>query len=157
MKMKAIVCVDNNWGIGKDGSLLLRIPDDMKRFRAMTLGKTVVCGRNTVATFPNGKPLKGRENLILSDRNEPGTIGSIDELMSVISDKDEVFVIGGAMTYRELLPYCDGVYVTRVDAAFEADAWFPNLDEMPEWRKMERGEPRQYNGITYWYELYGRL
>lgn len=159
--MKAIVCVDENWAIGREGKLLFRISEDLKRFKHLTMGKGVILGRKTLETFPGGRPLAGRENLILSrDRSfqvPGGTVyGSIEALLEGI--RGETWVIGGETVYRELLGYCDEVYVTKVQAACpDADAWFPNLDKLPEWRVAEESENREEKGLVFRYVTYERI
>ena len=122
--MNAIVAVDRNWAIGKGGDQLIYIPADLKRFKALTMGHPVILGRKTLATFPGGRPLKGRRNLILSR-----TPGFAPEGAEVYPDLDslleqapeDAFVIGGATVYEALLHRCDTVYVTRIDGEWEAD------------------------------------
>ena len=134
--MKAIVHVDKNWGIGRGNSLMFRLPADMKFFKDTTTGNTVVMGANTLRSFPGGRPLKDRLNIVLSSTlNEvPGALVAKDEneLFKLIVEKSEgeVYVIGGARVYELLLPYCDSVLVTKVDAAGDADAFFPDLDRL---------------------------
>ena len=130
--MIAIVNVTPDWGIGKDGRLLVAVKDDLKRFRQLTQGKTVVLGRKTLATFPEGKPLKNRRNLILSSKPDFTVEGAevcrnIEEVLEKVKDtpKDEVFLIGGASVYRQLLPYCERAYVTKTFLDTEADSFSP--------------------------------
>ena len=154
--MKLIVAVDENWAIGKDDKLLVSIPDDMRFFRETTTGHVVVMGRNTLDSFPGGRPLKNRVNIVLNaghDDKPEGTITVMDleELKEVLKayDSEEVFVIGGGTVYRLLLSWCDTAYITKVHAAYEADTWFPNLDEDPDWHLAEQGEEKEYEGLTY--------
>ena len=135
--INAIVCVDNNWGIGKRNGLLFDIKADMKYFRENTLNKIVVCGLNTLLSFPGSKPLKNRSTIVLCpedyERHDCYCIHNFDEMIKLLkelSKTQEVFVIGGAMLYKSMLPYYDRVYVTHVDALdSEATAFFPNLVE----------------------------
>jgi dihydrofolate reductase len=137
--IKAIVAVDKKWGIGKNNDPLFHLPEDMKFFRATTLGKVVVMGSNTLLSFPGGNPLKNRTNVVLwpggEKREDCIIVGSIDELKDVLKayKDEEIFVIGGAMFYRTMLPYCESVLVTKVDADGEAQVFFENLDEMDNW------------------------
>ena len=138
--MNMIVAADKNWAIGKNNQLLVSIPADMKMFREQTTGKVVVMGRKTLETFPGGLPLKNRLNIVLTRNRKlqvPGAVivHSVDELLERIKDypEDDVYCIGGDSIYRQLLPYCRKAFVTRIDFAYEADTFFPNLDEMPEW------------------------
>ena len=136
-----IVAVDNNWAIGSKNELLIRIPNDHKHFREETTGKVVVLGRKTLETFPQGMPLKNRINIILSkDPNyqvkDAIVVHSIEELLEELKkyDEENIYIIGGESIYRQMLPYCDVAHVTKIDHAYEADAYFPDLDSDPEWR-----------------------
>ena len=161
--LKIIVAVDANWAIGLKGKLLISIPNDHKIFRKETMGKTVVLGRKTLATFPQGLPLDGRNNIILSSQSDytvrnAQVAHSTDELLEMIKkyDTDDVYVIGGASVYQELLPYCDTCIVTRIDRVYDADCYFPNLDEMPEWEMTEESEEQVYFDTTYTFQTYSR-
>ncbi len=143
--MTLIAAVDLNWGIGYRGELLCRVRADLKNFRDATLGKAVILGSRTLATFPGGKPLKNRRNIVLSRR--PGfspegaeTVRSLDELLALPGIGDAV-VIGGESVYRQLLPFCDTALITCFDHAFPSDAFLPNLDRDPEWVLVSEGEP----------------
>jgi|LSQX01.3.fsa_nt_gb dihydrofolate reductase len=161
--MKAIVVVDKNWGIGKDGKLLAHIPGDLKYFKEKTLGKVVVMGRTTLESLPGGEPLKERINLVLSRKlcNKDGctVLSSIDNLFEELEnyDLDDVFVIGGESIYKELLDHCGTIYVTKVFEEFEADKFFPNLDESDEWQLVYESEPCTENGISYKFTEYRRV
>lgn len=161
--MNAIVNVDKNWGIGNKGELLISIPADMKMFREETTGNAIVLGRKTMETFPGGKPLPNRDNIVLSRKSDlkiPGAtvVHDISELMEVLKryDSNRVYVVGGETIYEQLLPYCDTVHVTKVDRAYEADAHFPNLDQMPEWEITAAGEEQSYFDTTYRFIKYTR-
>ena len=154
--MQAIVCVSENWGVGRDGRLLFHISADLKRFRALTTGKTVVYGSRTLKTFPNGKPLPNRRNVILT-RSETPIEGAelahtADEARALL-DGDAI-VVGGASVYTLLLPYCDRVLVTKVFDAPEADSYFPNLDAHPDWRVASESEVMEENGLKFRYVDY---
>ena len=159
--MIAIVAVDKNWGIGKDGDQLIYIPEDLKRFKNFTTGNTIVLGRKTVATFPGGKPLKNRRNLILS-RNpdyqpEGGEVyPSMEALLEQVTDTDNTYVVGGASVYNALIGACDRAYVTKIDAEYPADCWFPNLDEDPAWEAYEELEEMDHEGVKFRYVNYRR-
>ena len=132
--MKAIVAVDEKWGIGKNNDLLFSIPEDMKFFRSTTLNKTVVMGGNTLRSFPNGNPLKNRVNIVLSrsiERDDCEVVKSYEELFKVLKSRgdEEIFVIGGASVYKEMLCYCEEILVTKVYADGKAEVFFENLDE----------------------------
>lgn len=161
--MNLIVAVDKNWGIGKDGQLLVAIPADLKMFRQETSGKVVILGRKTLATFPNGLPLKNRTNIILTNNKDfqvkdAIVVHSIDELLEEVEKypSDQVYCIGGDSVYRQLLPYCDTAHVTKIDFAYEADRFFPNLDEMPEWEITAKSEEQTYFDLEYEFVKYER-
>lgn len=152
--MKAIVAVDKNWGIGKKNDLLFKLPLDMDYFRKTTLNKVVVMGSNTLKSFPNGKPLKNRINVVLypgsEKRDDCIIVDSIDELREVLKsyDTNDVFIIGGAMFYQTMLPYCSSVFVTKVDADGEAEVFYENLDELEGWECINSGTPINDNGYV---------
>lgn len=155
--MQAIVAVDQNNAIGYRGGMLFHLPEDLKYFARMTRGKTLVMGRATLQSFPNGKPLPGRPHIVLSrDKNfaVPGTavVHSLRELREAIANyaPDQVFLVGGGQLYGLLIDCCDTAYVTRVRAeAKEADCRFPNLDECPGWRLAEESGLIEDNGYVY--------
>ena len=158
--MKVIVAVDQNWAIGKDGDQLCYLKEDLKRFRELTQGHAVILGRKTLATFPGGRPLKGRDNLILS-RNpdfaaEGGTVFHDLSTLLAVAPADS-FVIGGESVYKALLPYCDTVYVTKIAHAFPADTFFPNLDADPAWEVTQEDPPLEQDGLRYRYVTYRRV
>lgn len=158
--MRAIVVVDKNWGIGKKNDLLFRLPADMKHFRETTEGKTVVMGSNTLLSFPGGKPLKNRTNIVLwpggEEREGCTVVHSLQELFAEIKKypEDDVFVVGGAMLYRTLLPYCDEVIATKVDADGGVEVFFENLDALENWSMVSAGEPVETNGHTIRFTVY---
>ena len=159
--MNAIVVVSRNWGIGKDGNLLFRLPEDLKRFRRLTEGGTVIMGRRTLESLPKGQPLPNRENIILSghtDLEVPGAtvLHSFDAAVAAVGGQENVFVIGGGSVYARLLPYCHRAFVTRVDADADADTYFPNLDRHPDWEVAHTSDPIEDNGYTYRYVEYIR-
>lgn len=162
--MIAIVNVDRNWAIGNKGKLLVSIPNDMKMFRAETTGKVVVLGRKTLATFPQGAPLKNRTNIILTrDENftaqDAVVVHSVDELLEEVKKypPENVYVIGGDSIYKQLLPYCDTAIVTKLDHAFEADAHFPNLEADPAWKMTGESEEQTYFSIEYTFQRWERV
>lgn len=156
--MNVIVAADQNWAIGKDGDQLVYILADLQRFKSLTLGHPVILGRKTLATFPGGRPLKGRRNLILSHNPEFSPQGAevfsnLDALLSVAPE--DSFVLGGASVYQVLLDRCDTAYVTKIGQSFpEADCWFPNLDERPEWCAVEEGPELEEAGLPFRYVTY---
>ncbi len=157
--MNLIVAVDQNWAIGKDGDQLIYIPEDLKRFKALTTGHPVILGRKTLATFPGGRPLKGRDNLILSAT--PGyqvegakVYPSLDALLE--EAPEDAFVIGGESVYRALLPHCSTAYITKIHADFPADRYFPDLDQDPDWVISEESAPLEHEGTSFHYVTYIR-
>lgn len=156
--MYAVVCVSENWGIGRDGQLLFHISADLKRFRQLTTGKTVILGRKTLATFPGGRPLPNRRSIVLThaaaDIAGAEVAHSVEEAAAMAGD--DAVVIGGTSVYRELLPYCDRVYVTVVDAAPDADSFFPDLDASPDWMAVHESETFEENGLRFRYIDYIR-
>ena len=158
--MKAILHADKEWGIGKANGLMFSIPADMKFFRETTTGNVVVMGSNTLKSFPGGRPLKNRTNIVLwpggEKRDDCTVVGSLDELFAEIKkyDSDKVFVIGGAMMYKTLLPYCDEVLVTRVEAVGGADAYFENLDNNPDFKLVYCSQPQETNGYIIRFTTY---
>lgn len=157
--MIAIVAVDKNWGIGKDGEQLIYIPEDLKRFKAFTTGNTIILGRKTMYTFPGSKPLKGRRNLILSRTPDFAPEGAevfpgLDELMEHVTDPDNTYVVGGASVYHTMIGQCDRAYVTKIDTEYPADCWFPNLDEDPNWVIESEGEWMEHEGVRFRYVNY---
>lgn len=161
--MNMIVAVDSHWGIGCRNQLLVTIPNDHKMFRQMTTGKIVVLGRKTLETFPQGLPLKNRTNIILSRNekyqvNDAMIVHNLEELLKELEQypTEDVFIIGGESIYRMMLPYCDTVHVTRIDHEYEADAYFPNLDELPEWEITADSDEQTYFDIPYTFVKYER-
>lgn len=161
--MNLIVAVDENWAIGKDNKLLVSIPSDMKFFRQTTTGKVVVMGRKTLESFPNGLPLKNRTNIVLTRSRDYKVkdavmVHSVPELLAELEkyNSEVVYVIGGDSVYRELLPYCDTAHVTKISHAYEADAYFPNLDEMEEWEVTGESEEQTYFDLEYLFVRYER-
>ena len=157
--MYAIAAAALDWAIGKGGDQLCYIPADLKRFKALTTGHAVILGRRTLATFPGGRPLPGRRNLVLSRdpafRPEGAKVYPTLEALLAEAPED-AFVIGGGEVYRQLLDRCAAAYVTRLEADFPADTWFPDLDARPEWTRLRREGPFRHGGLTYWYDTYRR-
>jgi len=171
--MKMIVAVDNNWAIGNRGQLLVQIPNDQKHFRDETLGKVVVLGRKTLVTFPQGLPLPGRTNIILSSHPEFSlsptkaerefknaiVVHSIDELLEELNkyDQENIYIIGGESIYRQMLPYCNLVHVTKIDHRYEADRYFPDLDKEDSWQITAESDEWTYFDIAYQFIQYERI
>lgn len=156
--MDAIVAVYDDWGIGRDGDQPIALSADRRFFRNTTKGSTVIVGRKTLAAFPGGQPLPKRRNIVLSRQNI--TIDGVEiahspeEAVEISKTDETVFVIGGGTVYRQMLPMCDRAYITKVHVTPESDTWFPNLDEMPEWKMAEVIESGEENGIRYEMCLY---
>ncbi len=162
--MNLIVAVDKNWGIGKNNKLLVSIPSDMKFFRNETNGKVVVMGRKTLESFPNGMPLKNRTNIVLTrDQNyqvkDTIVVHDIPELLEELKKypDDQIYVIGGGKVYEELLPYCNVAHVTKIDFAFEADTYFPDLAKMEEWQITATSDEQTYFDLEYSFVKYERI
>lgn len=161
--MNIIAAVDRNWAIGKNGRLLVSIPNDQKRFREETIGKVVILGRRTLQTFPQGMPLQGRTNIILSKDKDyrvkgAAVVHSIEELLRELESypPEDVYCIGGESVYTQLLPYCDTAHITMIDRVYEADAHFPNLDRNPEWEITADSDEQTYFDIAYTFLKYER-
>ncbi len=162
--MNIIASADQNWAIGKDNQLLVRIPDDMKRFRQMTTGNVVVMGRKTLESFPNQAPLKDRVNIVMTrnmDYQPKGVVivHSVEELEKELEkyDTNDVFVIGGDSIYKQLLDMCDTAHITKIDYAYAADSYFPNLQEREDWQMVEESEEQTYFDVIYTYQTYKRV
>ena len=158
--MNLIVAVDQNWAIGKGGDQLVYISEDLKRFKALTTGHPVILGRKTLATFPGGRPLKGRRNLILSAT--PGYQVDGAEVFPNLNDllaqaPEDSFVIGGESVYRALLNHCHTAYVTKIHAEFPADRYFPDLDADESWTVSETSELMEQDGLKFQYVTYVRV
>ena len=165
--ISAIVAVDNNWGIGYKGDLLINIPEDLKRFKTLTTGNTVIMGKKTWESLPK-KPLPNRLNIIIDyttdlkgnyiDTN--AVIQNMESTTEMLKKEfnDEFFIIGGGSIYKQLLPYCDRVYVTKIYKDFEnVDTYFPNLDNQDTWISAPVGEISTYKDILYQYWVYDRI
>lgn len=159
--MNLIVNVTKNWGIGYRNQLLVSISRDLRRFRSLTEEKTVILGRKTLETFPGGRPLKNRINIIMSTNEHYAVEGaqvvhSREELKQALCGipEDDIFVIGGASVYEELLPYCRRAYVTMTEAELPADRYFPNLDELPDWEPEETSAFETEKGLRFRYRNY---
>ena len=150
-----IVAITKNNGIGKDNKLLCHIPGDLKRFRQITTGHTVIMGKNTFLSLPGG-PLKNRKNVVISDNHLDRfegcvTVFSIDEAIDQCEDKQENFVIGGASVYRQFLPLAATLYLTVVNKSFEADTFFPEINHV-EWCEISRIVPEENGTLDFHYE-----
>ncbi len=159
--MNLIVAIDKNNGIGKNGDLLCHLSADLKHFKEVTIGKTVVMGYNTLISLPKSAPLKNRRNIVLYEKDieieGAEVVHNLDELFALIKDipSDEVFVIGGAMVYNTLMPYCEKLFITHIDKAFDADR-FLNEIKADEWQVLDESEAMEEEGISFRYVTYGR-
>ncbi len=159
--MNLIVAVDKNWAIGNKNDLLVKIPADQRFFREETTGKVIIMGRKTLESFPQKKPLPNRTNIVISRKADykvdgATVVGSIEEALELVKDykSEDVFVIGGDSIYHQMLPYCYVAHITKINYAYEADTYFPNLDEMPEWKITEQSEEQTYYDLEYWFIKY---
>ena len=158
--MNIIVAVDEAWGIGCEGKLLASVPEDMRFFKETTQGKTVVMGRATLESLPGGRPLTNRRNIVMSRSasqiDGAEVCANTAQLFETLggNDSGEVFVIGGEMVYRLLLPHCKKAYVTKLFDTFPADKFMPNMDEMPEWVVVDSSEIKEHDGISYQFVVY---
>ena len=159
--MKLIAAIDRNNGIGKNGQLLTSIPNDMRFFRETTTGHVVVMGRKTLESFPGGKPLKNRVNIVMTRNpaySKEGVIivhntEELEKALRPYPDRSG-FVIGGESIYRELLDQCDTAYLTKIDHVYDADAFFPDIDAMPEWQCIYKSEEQTYFNLVYYFTEY---
>ena len=158
--MKTIVAVDNKWGIGKKNDLLFSIPEDMAFFRKTTMGKVCCMGYNTLLSFPGSKPLKNRTNIVLApadvQRDDCTVVHSLDELFAELKkyDSNEIYVIGGAMFYKTMLPYCDEYLITKVEADGGAEVFYENLDKIENMECIYVSDPIETNGYTIRFTTY---
>ena len=160
--IRAILHADKEWGIGKNNDMMFSLPKDMKFFRETTLGRVVVMGGNTLRSFPNAKPLKNRVNIVLSRgqvRDDCIIVPDFETLKKQMKDRknEDIYVIGGGVVYKELLPYCEEVLVTKVDAVGGAEVFFPNLDELAEFELVYESEPVDDDGLTIRFTTYKNL
>ena len=158
--MELIVAVYDDWGIGRDGTQPIALSADRKFFRETTRGAMVIAGRKTIGDFPGQKPLPGRVNIALT-RQEleiPGftVCHSPEEAVEMAKNAERCFVIGGGSIYRQMLPYCDTAYITKVHTTTESDTYFPNLDEDGQWYIAQTLQSGEENGISYEMLLYKR-
>lgn len=161
--MNMIAAVDSNWAIGNKNKLLISIPADMKMFRQETTGNVVVMGRKTLESFPNGRPLPNRTNIVLTKKldyevKDAIVVHSMDELMEELKkyDTESIYIIGGETIYRQLLPYADTCHITKIERTYEADAYFPNLDNDEEWEITAESDEQVYFDTTYSFVKYTR-
>ena len=161
--MHLIVAVDKNWAIGKNNKLMWSIPADMKYFRETTKGNIVIMGRKTLESFPQGQPLKNRVNIVITNNKvykvkDAVVVHSIEEAIEEAKKYEGTpYVIGGESIYRAMLPYCDTALITKIDHAFDADTYFPNLDEDEEWEMTKISEEQTCFDLEYYFTVYERV
>ena len=158
--MEAIVAVFSDWGIGSEGTQQIVLKADRAHFRALTAGAAVIVGRRTLGDFPGGRTLKGRENIVLTRQSIeiPGAVvvHGAAEALAEAAKRERVFVIGGASVYLEMFPHLDRIFVTKIDCAPHSDAFFPDLDNDPEWQIVDLGAPQEEDGLGYRFVTYER-
>ena len=158
--MELIVAVYDDWGIGRDGTQPVALKADRKFFRETTRGAMVIVGRRTIDDFPGKQPLPGRINVALTRTVSeiPGftVCSSPEEAVALAKTAERAMVIGGGSIYRQMLPFCDSAYITKVHTAPESDTFFPNLDEDPQWYLSEVLQSGEEDGVTYEMCLYKR-
>ena len=161
--MNMIVCADSRWGIGKKGELLVCIPADQRMFKEHTMGKVVLGGRKTMEGLPGKMPLYGRTNIVLTSQKDYSfgdavIVHSIEEALKEAENYEgDIYVIGGESIYRAMLPLCDTAFITKIQHAYDADTYFPNLDEDEEWRMTKISEEQTCFDLEYYFTVYERV
>lgn len=162
-KINIIAAVDKRWAIGYQNKLLISIPDDMKKFMQATTGGVCVMGKGTLMSLPAGKPLKNRVNIVLTHdssfkENGADIVHSVEEALERLSSYNgDVYIIGGESVYEQFLPYADEAYITYIDYKYQADRFFPNLDENEEWEMVDESEEQTYFNVEYYYRKYVKI
>ncbi len=160
--MNLIAAVDRNWAIGYQNKLLVSIPADMRFFRDETTNKVVIMGKKTLDTFPGGQPLKNRVNIVITKKDlkikDAIVVHSIEEALEAVKDykPEDIYIIGGASIYEQMLPYCTVAHITKIDYAYTADTYISNLDQMEDWILAEETEEHTYYDLTYTFCRYER-
>ena len=159
--MKLILAADEKWGIGRDGGLLCSIPGDLQYFRNRTKEKTVIMGRVTLESLPGSKGLPKRRNIVITRKPDyvaenAEVVGSIEEAMELAGTGDDVMIIGGSEIYKQFLPYCDTCYITKIYGDFNADRFFVDLDQDPDFQCIPLEDEIEENGIRYRFFEYRR-
>lgn len=164
IKLKMIVCVSENYGIGNKGNLLFSLPPDMKFFRETTMGKVVVMGRGTLDSFPGGKPLKNRTNVVLTrDKNfaREGAVAftSKEDVLEYLKqfNSDDIYILGGAQIYELMRDECDEALVTKVQKSAQCDAFFFDIDSDSEWSLSSESECMEHEGLKFTFCKYVRV
>ena len=158
--MEAIVAVFSDWGIGSKGTQQVVLKADRAHFRELTSGAAVLVGRKTMEDFPGGKPLKGRNNIVVTRQNVEiegaEVVHSTEEALLAASKCDRCLCIGGASIFRQFLPYTERIFITKIDLAPESDSYFPNLDEDPDWECTEQSPDMEEEGTVFRFCTYER-
>ena len=161
--MNLIVAVDRNWAIGYQNKLLVKIPADQRFFRGETIHKAVIMGRKTLESFPGGMPLKDRLNVVITSNPDyqvadAAIVSSIEKALELVKDykTEDIYIIGGESIYRQMLRLCDTAHVTKIDYAYDADTYFPNLDEMEDWHITGKSEEQTFHDLVYTFCRYER-
>ena len=159
--MELIVAVYDDWGIGKDGTQPIALSADRKFFRETTKGAMVIVGRKTLADFPGGRPLPNRVNVVLTRQDaeiaDVIVCHSPEEAVALAEKAERAMVIGGGSIYKQMLPYCDTAYITKVHVTPDSDTFFPNLDEDHVWKLEKILQSGEENGIGYEFCVYERV
>ena len=162
--MNLIAAVDNKWGIGYKNKLLISIPDDMKCFKEITMGKVCVMGRKTLESLPGGRPLSGRVNIVLTSdttykKSDVIVVNSVEAALEKLKEYDtnDVFIIGGESIYEQFMPYIDTAYITYIDYAYQADKHLTNLDKLSQWKLVKESEEQTYFDVEYYYRKYTKI
>lgn len=166
--MILIFAVDENWGIGLEGRMLIEIKEDLKRFKRITHGNIVVMGRKTLKAIPGEKPLEGRINIIVTRQRDFKRDGfyvlndlkDLHKLLDEINPRNEkkVFITGGGSIASQLLPLCNKAYITKILKDFHhIDTYVPNLDILPHWKKLSESPIHSHGDIKYKYVDYVRI
>lgn len=162
--MNLIAAVDNKWGIGYKNKLLISIPDDMKCFKEITMGKVCVMGRKTLESLPGGRPLSCRVNIVLTSdttykKSDVIVVNSVEAALEKLKEYDtnDVFIIGGESIYEQFMPYIDTAYITYIDYAYQADKYLTNLDKLSQWKMVKESEEQTYFDVEYYYRKYTKI
>ena len=159
--MEAIVAVFSDWGIGSEGTQQVVLKADRAHFREVTKGAAVIVGRRTLADFPGGRPLKGRDNIVITrqacDIEGAETARSVEEALALAAKYPRTLVIGGASVYRQFLPFVDRVHVTKIDLAPASDSYFEDLDASPDFQVKDCGERQEEDGVSFRFITYERV
>ena len=158
--MEAIVAVFSDWGIVSKGTKQVVLKADRAHCREQKSGAAVLVGRKTLWDFPGGKPLKGRNNIVVTRQNVEiegaEVVHSTEEALLAASKYDRCLCIGGASIFRQFLPYTDKIFITKIDLAPESDSYFPDLDEDPDWECTEQSPDMEEDGTVFRFCTYER-